>query len=145
MKQKIIILLFLVLLASPLTLQAQQEGNQEPCSAQGLEDTDGDGKCEISNPAPGILVRFGNFGSLLVHGIRLMLLFAGGVAVLFFMIGAFQYIAARGNEEEAEKAKKSMTSALVGVVLIIMAFSIVTIVNTLITRAPTVQDQTDTE
>ncbi len=90
----------------------------------------------ISNPAPNYLVDIRDFGSLLTRAIGWMLYFAGGIAVLFLLVGGFQYIAARGNEEATEKAKKTITGAVIGIVIIIMAYAIVTIVSNLVTRNP---------
>ena len=69
-----------------------------------------------------------NAGTLIAGIVQILLLLAGSVAVIFFLVGAYQYITARGNEEAAEKAKGTMTSAIFGLVLIIMAFAIVFIV-----------------
>jgi len=72
-------------------------------------------------------------GALIISVIQVLLLVAGSVAVIFFIIGAFQYIAARGNEESAEKAKKTMSASIIGLVLIIMAFAIIYIVTNALT------------
>ena len=90
----------------------------------------------IQNPAPQYLVNISDFGALLTRAIGWMLYFAGGIAVLFLLVGGFQYIAARGNEEATEKAKKTITGAVIGIVIIIMAYAIVTIVSNLVTRNP---------
>ena len=86
------------------------------------------------NPASGQLVDIRDFGPLLQRIITIFLYFAGGIAVLFLMVGGFQYVAARGNEEATEKAKKTITGAIIGIIIIVMAFAIVAIVNNLLTR-----------
>lgn len=73
---------------------------------------------------------------LVVAVIDMILFFAAGVAVIFLVMGGYQYVAARGNEEATEKAKKTITSAVIGIVVIVMAFALVAIVNTLLTRGP---------
>lgn len=62
---------------------------------------------------------------LLTRAINILLGFAGGVAVLFVMIGGFWYLTAAGNEEQAEKGQKALTMAVIGLAIIIMAFVIV--------------------
>ena len=66
--------------------------------------------------------------------IDILLYFAGAVAVVFLVIGGYQYVTSRGNEEAMEKAKKTITAAIIGIVIIIMAFAIVQIVNTFLTQ-----------
>jgi cytochrome bd-type quinol oxidase subunit 2 len=72
-------------------------------------------------------------GTLVTQVIQVLLLVGGSVAVIFFLIGAFQYITARGNEEAAEKAKGTITSSIFGLVLIIMAFAIIYVVSNALT------------
>ena len=92
------------------------------------------GKCQLVNPAPNQLVDFRNFGQLMAKFIDILLYFAGAVAVVFLVIGGYQYVTSRGNEEAMEKAKKTITAAIIGIVIIIMAFAIVQIVNTFLTQ-----------
>jgi len=46
---------------------------------------------------------------------------AGGIAIIFLIWGGFQYFTAFGNEEKANKAKTTITWAIVGLVFIILA------------------------
>ncbi len=50
----------------------------------------------------------------------------GAIAVLMFIIGAYSYLTAYGNEEKAEKGKKTIVWAIVGIVVTLLAFAIVT-------------------
>ena len=61
---------------------------------------------------------------------------AGAIAVIFLMVGGFQYVASRGNEETMERAKRTITSAVIGIIVIVMAYAIVAIINDLLTRTP---------
>ena len=90
----------------------------------------------LTNPAPGQLVNIDTFEKLLLRIINIFLYFAGGIAVIFIVVGGFQYVASRGNEESTEKAKKTVTYAVLGLVIIVMAFAIVSIVNNLLIREP---------
>ena len=55
--------------------------------------------------------------------------FAGIVGVAYFVVGAFKYTTASGSAQKIDEAKQAMKQSLVGVVLILVAF---TLVNTLI-------------
>lgn len=62
--------------------------------------------------------------------IDIMLLLAGSIAVIFIMIGGFRYLTSAGNEEQSEQGKKTLTTAVIGLVAIILAGVIVRIVAT---------------
>ncbi len=51
-----------------------------------------------------------------------------GVAVLFLIIGGFWYITSAGNEETAEKGRNTAVNALIGIVIIVLAFVVVNVV-----------------
>lgn len=70
---------------------------------------------------------------LILGFIGIGLAIAGTLAVLFIIVGGIRYITAYGNEEQTEGAKKTLTNAIIGVVIVILAFVIVrVIVNALI-------------
>jgi hypothetical protein len=54
------------------------------------------------------------------------------VAVIFLVIGGFRYITSQGNEEGIEKAKGTITNAIIGIVVIVLAWIILTIVLNLV-------------
>jgi hypothetical protein len=66
---------------------------------------------------------------LILRVINIALAVAGLVAVLFLIIGGFRYITSAGNEETAEQAKKIIINAIIGVVVIILAFVIVRVIS----------------
>ena len=51
--------------------------------------------------------------------------FVGLVAVAMFIYGGVLYLAAAGNDEQAGKGKKVMLYAVVGIIVILMAWTIV--------------------
>jgi len=59
--------------------------------------------------------------------ISLMLTIAGAIAVVFVIIGGFMYVTSAGNEEQAEKGRKTLTNAIIGVVIVILAYVIVNV------------------
>ena len=72
---------------------------------------------------------------LIAAVIQLLLFVAGSLAVLFVIIGGYQYITSAGNEERAERAKKTLVNAIIGIVVILLSFVIISvIVNTIGSR-----------
>ena len=68
-----------------------------------------------------------------IHDVYLLLLKTS----LFLIIGAFRYLTSSGNEEAAEAAKKMMTNAVVGLIIIIMSFAMIYIITrALLTGSP---------
>ena len=51
---------------------------------------------------------------------------ATGLAIIMIIWGAYMYLTAYGNEEKAEKGKKTIVWAIVGIVVTLLAFAIVT-------------------
>jgi hypothetical protein len=65
--------------------------------------------------------------------IRIILGLLGVVAIGLIIYGGFLWMTASGNEEQIEKAKKVLISALIGLVIILSAFAIATfIINSLV-------------
>jgi hypothetical protein len=47
------------------------------------------------------------------------------VAVVMIIIGGFQWMTAGGNEEKVEKAKKIISAAVIGLIIVLLAWAIV--------------------
>lgn len=61
-----------------------------------------------------------------------LLPFAGIIAVLFIIIGGFQYMFAGMNEDLAKRGKSTLRNAIIGLVIIILSYVIISVVvNTL--------------
>lgn len=71
--------------------------------------------------------------SLITFAINGTLIFAGSIAVLFLMTGGFWYLTSGGNEEQAEKGRKTVVNSILGLVIIVMSFAIVRVVTSLLT------------
>ncbi len=86
----------------------------------------------ICNPSPKFFIDFGhdsnNFPALLLFIINALLALVGLVSMVFIMLGGFQYITSRGNEEQAETGKRSLTNAIIGLVVVVMSYIIVTVI-----------------
>lgn len=71
--------------------------------------------------------------NVLLIAINIALVLAGSVAVLFLIIGGFWYLTSSGNDEQAEKGRKTLVNAIIGLVVVIMSFAIVQVVVKLLT------------
>lgn len=69
---------------------------------------------------------------LLATILRILFALIGMVAVIIIIISGFRMVLASGNETELTKAKAAITWAIVGLIVSLMAFSIVAIVQRLI-------------
>lgn len=66
--------------------------------------------------------------SLIIGLIQIALWIVGLLAVLFVIVGGYRYVTAHGNEEQAEAAKKTLTHAIIGVVIVVLSFVIVRVI-----------------
>jgi TRAP-type C4-dicarboxylate transport system permease small subunit len=57
--------------------------------------------------------------------INMILYLVGFIAVLFLIIGGFQYITASGNPDQIEGAKKTIMYAVIGIIVVVISWSIV--------------------
>jgi len=60
--------------------------------------------------------------------IKVVLSLLGLVAVVLIIIGGFQWMASGGNEEKIKGAKKLMGAAVIGLIIIVLAYAIATFV-----------------
>lgn len=54
-----------------------------------------------------------------------LLLFVGIVAIVMFVVGGILYLTAAGNEEQAEKAKNTITYAIIGLIVVLISYVLV--------------------
>ena len=62
-----------------------------------------------------------SFGDLFQQAMKYVQGIAGTVAVVFIIVGGIMYMLSAGSKEMAERAKKTLTYALVGIALVIAA------------------------
>ncbi len=60
--------------------------------------------------------------------IRVMLTFLGVIFICLMIFAGFRWMTSAGNEEAISKAKRIMIAAIIGVVIVILAFAITTFV-----------------
>jgi hypothetical protein len=69
---------------------------------------------------------------LLTHIINILLALLGVIAVLFIIIGGYRMITSSGDTTNFEKGQKTVTYAIIGLVVAVLAFTIITVIgNTL--------------
>jgi hypothetical protein len=70
----------------------------------------------------------GNVTELIAQIINIMLYFAGIIAVVFIIIGGYRYMTSAGSTEGAGAGKKTLINAIIGLVIVILAYVIVRVV-----------------
>lgn len=77
------------------------------------------------------------FGAVVARVLSIALLVVGAVSVIYLVYGGFRYITTAGNEERAESAKKAIWHAILGLIIVILSFAIITIITSvLVTGRP---------
>jgi hypothetical protein len=79
----------------------------------------------LTNPTPNIT----SLGSIFQIVFQVLVGIIGGLAIIFIIIGAIRYILARGEPKATESARNTITAAIVGLVVAVLAVAIVTIVS----------------
>lgn len=77
-----------------------------------------------------------SIGTLIAKAVNLALSVAGGLAIIYLMIGAIQYFTAYGDEAKATTAKNTILYAIIGIVVIVLAKVIIGEVWGFVTNAP---------
>lgn len=79
----------------------------------------GNGNTVINNPT-----KFQDLGSVLSGGYEIVIYVAGFLMLIWMFWGVFEYIFAGGDKTKLGKARARITYAIIGFVLVIMAFMI---------------------
>lgn len=72
---------------------------------------------------------FDGFIKLGQNAIDILLYIAGLMAVIFILVGAFQYVTSTGDPGRAESAKRTITLAVAGLILALSAYAIVNLIS----------------
>jgi len=82
---------------------------------------------EIPNLTP-----FDNLGGLIDNLIQLAFFAAGLAFFIFLIIGGFQWITAGGDPKALDSARGRITNALIGIVIVVAAYSIAIIIESVL-------------
>ncbi|MFA6392373.1 MAG: pilin [Patescibacteria group bacterium] len=77
------------------------------------------------NPSGTLGLGTANLQATVIAIIQWILGLLGLIAVILVLYGGFTWMTAGGNEEKVEKAKKIITAAVIGLVIILVAWAIV--------------------
>lgn len=61
-------------------------------------------------------------GGLLAQVINTLLVWGAAITVLFIIIGGFRYVVSMGNQEGVEKARQTVLYAVLGLLIIFLAY-----------------------
>ncbi len=108
-------------------------GDNSICdTSNGYELTAG-GLCVPKSPFNSGIASEKTLSGLISTILKILLTLAGVIAVVFIIIGGFRYMTAGGNAEQAEKGRQSLINAIIGLVVIILAYTIVTVITNAVT------------
>ncbi len=93
-----------------------------PTVSLAIESCDGSDTV-ICKSAPGDLT-----GGVLKQVISILLYIAGTIAVIMIIVGAIRYITSDGDPSKASQAKNTIIYAVIGLVVAVMSFGIVSFV-----------------
>ena len=93
--------------------------NTVPAYAQLISPTDQPGRLAEATGGEG------SFRNLLLTFLNFFLGFLGLLAVIMVIYGGILYVTAAGNQENIDKGKKIIMYAVVGIVIILLAFALV--------------------
>ena len=82
-----------------------------------------------------------DFIALGINFVRLLLGIAGGLALLFFIIGGMIFLTSRGNPEKIEKGKRMLTGTLIGLIIMLMAWTVINVALGIIFRPPGIEGE----
>jgi len=77
------------------------------------------------------IIESGSIIATILYLIKIVLIIAGIAAFIAFIWAGFLYVTSFLNEENNETAKKVMISAAIGIIIILLAYAIVTFLTTL--------------
>lgn len=132
MKFRAIMILLLTFIATPTLAQ-----NNELTSGGGVTALTGGGlipKC-ITDPEKVRTAGISCVTESITHFTNLLLLGVALGAFVYLLYGAFLYVSAFGDEKKVEQGKKSITYALIGIVISTLAYLLVDLLKNFLNAA----------
>ncbi len=90
------------------------------------------GKCQVyvkDSVASLFPTSFCSAGDFVTVAVKTLLGLISLIAVVVIVLGGYKYVTSQGNSEAAGQARKSITNAVVGLVISVLAYTIVTVVS----------------
>lgn len=78
--------------------------------------------------APSSLGGPSNFGQIIQTVTNFVLGLAGAIAVIMIVVGGIMYATSAGNDQQVAKAKNTILGAVVGLIIAVLAYSIISFV-----------------
>ena len=72
--------------------------------------------------------RFADFGELATAIVTILISFAGALSIIFIVIAGIKFVTSSGDEKKLASASSTLTYAIIGLVVTILAFVILQIV-----------------
>jgi hypothetical protein len=85
---------------------------------------------------PNAITSITTVSGLISFIIKTLLYFAGILAVIYIILGGYYYLTSRGDTKQADKGRATLTNAVIGLILVVVAFALVTIVTNFVTAGP---------
>jgi len=121
MKKKILSLMILSLFFVPSLLVANNVSAGNSDDVFGLGYVTGDATQDVND---GIVLGNKDPRTMITQIINVLLTLLGIVAVVIVLLGGFKWMTAGGNEDVIKKAKSRITSAVIGLVIVLFAYGI---------------------
>lgn len=85
----------------------------------------------IGKDVPVVAAKISDLETVIGNVISYVLGFAGIVLFILLLIGGFRYITSGGDPKAVEEAKKTLTSAIAGLIIILLAYVIMVLITNL--------------
>ena len=124
----LLVLIFNIFLFTPLAVLAQNTAATVDSATRcknflgQFKLTSGSNIISTSN-----LPQFCSATGIIMFAFNLGMGLAGTITALFLIVGGFYFVTSAGNEEQAEKGRKMIINSVIGLVVIILATTIVRI------------------
>lgn len=80
----------------------------------------------------GVTAAAGAFNTVISNTIAVMTIIAGIWFIFMFIVGAFGFLTAGGDKQKIGSATSRITSALIGLVIVVMAYAIISLIGKLL-------------
>jgi amino acid transporter len=94
-----------------------------------------------TNPVPNLFISLGSgqntFAGVAGLMLNLILAISGMVGIMYLVLGGTQYMMSGASEELAKSGKKRVQNAIIGLIIIILSYTIITVVFNTLVEPPT--------